>query len=96
MYPVVIVKPNQIIKFKVESKLPPRSGCSLEAVEPHPKKGAIKCFFFKFQMTMNVNSVHNVEVISIVAQLKIMNKIKPVTKTRSPRITKKMKLRKFI
>ena len=32
----------------VKSKLPPRSGSSLEAVEPHPQKGAIKfgCFFF--------------------------------------------------
>ena len=26
----------------VKSKLPPRSGSSLEAVEPHPQKGAIK------------------------------------------------------
>ena len=26
----------------VKSKLPPRSGSSLEAVEPHPYKGAIK------------------------------------------------------
>ena len=26
----------------VKSKLPPRSGSSLEAVEPHPEKGAIK------------------------------------------------------
>ena len=25
-----------------KSKLPPRSGCSLVAVEPHPQKGAIK------------------------------------------------------
>ena len=30
----------------VKSKLPPRSGSSFEAVEPHPWKGAIK-FFFK-------------------------------------------------
>ena len=29
----------------VKSKLPPRSGTSLEAVEPHPQKGAIKVFF---------------------------------------------------
>ena len=29
-----------------KSKLPPRSGSSLGAVEPHPEKGAIK-FFFK-------------------------------------------------
>ena len=28
----------------VKSKLPPRSGSSLEAVEPHPEKGAIKLF----------------------------------------------------
>ena len=28
----------------VKSKLPPQSGSSLEAVEPHPKKGAIKFF----------------------------------------------------
>ena len=32
----------------VKSKLPPRSGRSLEAVEPHPQKGAIKFDFFKF------------------------------------------------
>ena len=31
----------------VKSKLPHRSGSSLEAVEPHSQKGAIK-FFFKF------------------------------------------------
>ena len=30
----------------VKSKLPPRSGCSREAVEPHPQKGAIKFWFF--------------------------------------------------
>ena len=28
----------------VKSKLPFWSGCSLEAVEPHPWKGSIKCF----------------------------------------------------
>ena len=28
----------------VKSKLPPRSGSSLEAIEPHPLKGAIKFF----------------------------------------------------
>ena len=27
-----------------DAKLPPRSGCSFEAVEPHPQKGAIKFF----------------------------------------------------
>ena len=30
----------------VKSKLPPQSGSSLETVEPHPQKGAIKFFFF--------------------------------------------------
>ena len=30
----------------VKNKLPPRSGSSLDAVEPHPWKGAIKMFFF--------------------------------------------------
>ena len=30
----------------VKSKLPPRSGRSLEAFEPHPQKGAIKFVFF--------------------------------------------------
>ena len=35
-----------IDKLVVKSKLSPRSGSSLEAVEPHPWKGAIKCFFF--------------------------------------------------
>ena len=29
----------------VKSKLPPRSGSSLEAVEPYPERGAIKFFF---------------------------------------------------
>ena len=33
----------------VKSKLPPRSGFSLEAVEPHPDKGAIKFFFLSFK-----------------------------------------------
>ena len=28
----------------VKSKLPPGSGSSLEAVEPHPEKGAMKFF----------------------------------------------------
>ena len=31
----------------VKSKLPPRSGCSLEAVETHPQKGTRKFKFFK-------------------------------------------------
>ena len=30
--------------FSVTLQLPPRSGTSLEAVEPHPYKGAIKFF----------------------------------------------------
>ena len=30
------------------AKLPPRNGCYLEAVKPHPQKGAIKLFFFKY------------------------------------------------
>ena len=33
----------------VKSKLPPRSGSSLGAVEPHPQKGAIK-FIFKLDL----------------------------------------------
>ena len=32
----------------VKSKLPPQSGCSPEAVEPHPQKGVIKFKSFKF------------------------------------------------
>ena len=32
----------------VKSKLPPGSGSSLEAVEPHPLKGAIKFVFVFF------------------------------------------------
>ena len=32
------------VNLVVKSKLPPRSGSSLEVVEPHPKKGAIKFF----------------------------------------------------
>ena len=30
----------------VKRKLPPRSRCSLEAVEPHSKKGAVKFFLY--------------------------------------------------
>ena len=30
----------------VKSKLPPQSGCGLEAVEPHPQKGAVKFLSF--------------------------------------------------
>ena len=30
--------------LEVKSKMLPWSGCSLEAVEPHPQKGAIKFF----------------------------------------------------
>ena len=43
----------------VKSKLPPRSGSSLEAVEPHPWKGAIKFFFQKrfFSGTMKFRFV---------------------------------------
>ena len=29
----------------VKSKMPPQSGCSLEAVEPEPQKEVIKDFF---------------------------------------------------
>ena len=36
----------EMLGLVVKSKLPPRSGSSLEAVEPHPQKGAIKFFFF--------------------------------------------------
>ena len=32
----------------VKSKLPPQSGCSLEVVEPHLLKGAIKFFVVNF------------------------------------------------
>ena len=31
----------------IKSKLPPQSGSSLEAVEPHPWKKIIKSFFIK-------------------------------------------------
>ena len=34
----------------VKSKLPPRRGCSLVAVEPHPEKGAIKFLSFFFMV----------------------------------------------
>ena len=37
----------------VKSKLPPRSDSSLEAVEPHPQKSAIK-FFFLLSMVSKV------------------------------------------
>ena len=32
----------------VKSKLPLQSGCSLDAIEPHPYKGAKKIFFAKY------------------------------------------------
>ena len=41
----------------VKSKLPPQSGCSLEAVEPHPKSGTIKFFFTKESITSFVHIV---------------------------------------
>ena len=40
--------------WMVKSKLPSRSGCSLEAVEAHPSKGAIK-FFKVFFLAINGN-----------------------------------------
>ena len=44
----------------VKSKLPPRSGSSLEAVEPHPWKGAIKfCFFIQFVFFTKTGFVKN-------------------------------------
>ena len=41
---------------KEDQSLPPRSGSSLEAVEPHPQKGAIKFLKF-FQKSKEVFSV---------------------------------------
>ena len=40
----------------VKSKLPPRSGSSLEAVEPHPEKGAIKFFFKVFKASTSIGA----------------------------------------
>ena len=52
----------------VKSKVPPRSVSSLEAVEPHPKKGAIKFFFFFFiSMLSNAFFSVNFEQISHIA-----------------------------
>ena len=46
----------------VKKKLPPRSGCGLEAVEPHPyKKGDISFFFFKVKKV----SFHHFDVVCI-------------------------------
>ena len=46
----------------VKSKLPPRSGCSSEAVEPHPQEGVIK--FFKFFLLI-LKFKHNYHILHL-------------------------------
>ena len=41
----------------VKSKLPPRSGSSLEVVEPHQQKGAIKFFFLKADHVLTIKTL---------------------------------------
>ena len=55
---IFVVRPSEVYKkwvglpaistnLMVKSKLPPQSGSSFEAVEPHPWKRDIKSFFHK-------------------------------------------------
>ena len=84
-YPTVVVKPNQIIKFKDSND----TEC-IERVISHPGKATGKhksCCNIEYQSPLtlngtkiNVNSVYDVEVIK--SQLKIMNPIKQVMKAR--------------
>ena len=48
----------------VKSKVPPRSCCCLEAVEPHPYKGAIK-FFFNFHLFILVFLICDCHLFSV-------------------------------
>ena len=50
----------------VKSKLPPQSGSSLEAVEPHPKKGAIKFFDIIIIITIIINIIIIIIIIIII------------------------------
>ena len=45
----------------VKGKLPPKSGSSLEAVEPHPRKGTIKfkVFFISYLINRRNNDLNN-------------------------------------
>ena len=49
----------------LKSKLLPRSGSSLEAVEPHSEKGAIKFWFFLFTKFVNVNIHFSCEIAAL-------------------------------
>ena len=49
----------------VKSKLPPWSGSSLQAVEPHPWKGAIKFFCFLFYIYMPSYPLQNMDLVWI-------------------------------
>ena len=52
--------------WMVKSELPPRSGCSLEAIEPHQYKGAIKFgFFCPFQFTSHDRSENHQKLINL-------------------------------
>ena len=58
----------------VKRKLPPRSGSSLEAVEPHPQKGAIKFFLKDFNYFMYFIMTITFGVPSVKSSLKIKMK----------------------
>ena len=54
----------------VKSKLPPQSGSSLEAVEPHPKKGAIKFFDIIIIIIIIINIIIITIIIIIIIKLR--------------------------
>ena len=55
----------------VKSKLPPRSGTSLEAVEPLPSKGPITLFFISkaFDRVWHTGRVHKLKSYGISGQI---------------------------
>ena len=55
----------------VKSKLPPRSGSSLETVEPHPSKGPIMLFFISkaFNRVWHAGRVHKLKSYGISGQI---------------------------
>ena len=69
----------------ITSKLPPRSGCSLEAVEPHPKKKSHKVFILKFKRHPPLKFIHLplmfhygrdiINLTSLTAKCKMLEKI---------------------
>ena len=55
----------------IKSKLPPRSGFSLEAVEPHPSKGPTTLFFTSkaFDRVWHAGRVHKLKSYGISGQI---------------------------